>query len=148
MTAGLDEATAAAIERACAHVVLRSIRAFDEQDWNAYAGLFAADGVFVRANQPGEPLAGREAIQRALAARSANRLTRHLCTNLDIEALDAKHARGLCYLLLYAGDASGPASAAGQAADGVQKVGEYRDTFVLSGEGWRISRREGRIIFG
>ncbi|MGH8150451.1 MAG: nuclear transport factor 2 family protein [Steroidobacteraceae bacterium] len=137
----------AAIERACARLVLRSIRAFDERDWQGYASLFTQDGVFIRANAPGEPLTGREAIRVALAARSASRLTRHFCTNIEIDVLDARHARGLCYLLLYAGDASLPESVAGRPADGVQRVGEYRDTFVRTEDGWRIGRREGRLVF-
>ncbi|MGB6449631.1 MAG: nuclear transport factor 2 family protein [Steroidobacteraceae bacterium] len=146
MTAGLDDAAVAAIERACARLVLQSIRVFDEQDWLAYASLFTEDGVFLRANLPDEPLAGREAIRAALAARSATRLTRHLCTNIEIDVLDAEHARGLCYLVLYAGDALQSESAAGRSADPTQRVGEYRDVFVRTSEGWRIDRREGRLI--
>lgn len=134
------------IERQCARLVLRSLRAFDERDWPGYAELFAEDGVFIRANAPDEPLVGREAIRRALAERSAARLTRHLCTNLEIDVLDGEHARGFCYLLLYAGDASQPESPGGRPADGVQRVGEYRDTFVRTGAGWRIGMREGRLV--
>ncbi|MGH8260486.1 MAG: nuclear transport factor 2 family protein [Steroidobacteraceae bacterium] len=137
----------AAIEHECMRLVLASLRAFDERDWPAYAGLFAEDGVFIRANAPDEPLTGREAIRAALAARPASRLTRHLCTNLEIDVLDAERARGFCYLLLYAGDASEPETPSGRPADRIQRIGEYRDTFVLSQGGWRISRREGRLIF-
>jgi ketosteroid isomerase-like protein len=147
VTSGLDEAAVAAIERACMRLVLRSIRVFDGQDWAAYASLFTQDGVFVRANQPDQPLVGREAIRAALAGRPASRLTRHLCTNLEVDVLDAEHARGFCYLLLYAGDTSQPDSAAGRPADGTQRVGEYRDTLVRTVEGWRIGRREGRLTF-
>ncbi len=147
MSSDLDEAAVAAIERACARLILRSIRVFDERNWAAYAQLFTADGVFVRANQPDEPLIGREAIRDALAARPAGRLTRHLCTNIEIEALGTEHARGRCYLVLYAGDASQRDSVAGRPADDVQRVGEYHDTFVRTGEGWRIGRREGRLVF-
>lgn len=135
-----------AIERECARLVIRSLRVFDERDWEAYARCFTADGVFIRANAPAEPLVGREAIRAALAARPAARLTRHLCSNIEIDVLDAEHARGLCYLLLYAGDASEPESAAGRPADRVQRIGEYRDAFARTEEGWRISRREGRLV--
>ncbi len=145
--AALEEAAAASIERACTHLILRSIRAFDEQDWSVYAQLFTSDGVFVRANDPDRPLVGREAIRAALASRPAARLTRHLCTNIHIEALDADHARGFCYLALYAGDASHPESVEGRPSDGVQRVGEYRDALVRTEEGWRIARREGRLVF-
>jgi uncharacterized protein (TIGR02246 family) len=137
----------AAIERTCARLVLRSLRAFDERDWLAYASLFTEDGVFIRANAPDEPLRGREAIRTALAERPASRLTRHLCTNLEIDVVDTEHARGSCYLLLYAGDETQPETSGSRPADRTQRVGEYRDTFVLTGDGWRISRREGRLVF-
>ncbi len=136
-----------AIERECARLVLRSLRAFDERDWAGYAELFAEDGVFIRANAPAEPLAGREAIRRALEERPASRLTRHLCTNVEIDVLDGEHARGFCYLLLYSGDASQPEAVDGRPADGVQRIGEYRDEFVRTPDGWRITRREGRLVF-
>lgn len=135
------------IERDCVRLVLRSLRAFDERDWSAYAELFTEDGVFIRANAPNEPLVGREALRRALEERPASRLTRHLCTNLEIDILDAEHARGFCYLLLYAGDASQPETTGSRPADRVQRVGEYRDVFVRTPAGWRIGRREGRLIF-
>ena len=134
------------VERECARLVLRSLRAFDERDWSGFAGLFTEDGVFIRANAPAEPLLGRAAIRRALEARPASRLTRHLCTNLEIDVLDAEHARGFCYVLLYAGDASQPEAVDGRAADDVQRVGEYRDELVRTSAGWRIARRAGRLV--
>jgi len=135
------------VESACARLVLRSIRAFDEHDWRTYAQLFTEDGVFIRANEPREPLVGPAAIEAALAARPTTRLTVHLCTNIEIDVLDREHAAGRCYLLLYSGDASQPESGAGRRAEAVQRVGEYRDRFVRTAAGWRISRREGRLIF-
>jgi ketosteroid isomerase-like protein len=134
------------IERQCERLVLRSLRLFDERDWQAYADLFTEDGVFIRANAPDEPLAGREAIRAALGRRPSSRLTRHLCTNLEIDVLDEAHARGLCYLLLYAGDATQPQTAAGRPADAVQRIGEYHDEFLRTSGGWRISRRVGKLI--
>jgi uncharacterized protein (TIGR02246 family) len=134
------------IERACTRLVLRSIRVFDERDWPAYAQLFTEDGVFIRANEPGEPLVGRAAIESALSARPAHRLTVHFCTNLEVDVVDTKRAEGRCYLLLYSGDASHPQGSAGRPADAVQRLGEYRDSFELTAEGWRIARRVGKLI--
>ncbi len=141
-----DRDDRAEIEHACTRLVLRSLRAFDERDWLAYAQLFAEDGVFVRANEPDHPLEGRAAIHSALAERPANRLTVHLCTNLEIEVLDRDRAQGHCYLLLYSGDASHPESRAGRPADSIQRVGEYRDRFVRTAEGWKIALRVGKLI--
>jgi 3-phenylpropionate/cinnamic acid dioxygenase small subunit len=136
----------AEIERACMRLVLRSLRAFDERDWQAYAQQFAADGVFIRANEPDQPLVGPAAIERALAARPATRLTVHLCTNVEIDVLDSDRARGHCYLLLYSGNASHPEASGGRPADSTQRVGEYRDQFVRTPEGWKIAQRVGKLI--
>ncbi|MGH8228433.1 MAG: nuclear transport factor 2 family protein [Steroidobacteraceae bacterium] len=146
MSAALGEAARQAIEHACERLVLRSIRAFDERDWKGYAALFTPDGLFIRANAPDAPLTGREAILAALAARPAARLTRHLCTNIEIDVLDAEHAAARCYLLLYAGDASTPAGAGGRPAEPPQRIGEYHDELTLTAQGWRIRRREGRLV--
>lgn len=136
----------AQVERACTRLILHSIRVFDERDWPAYARLFTEDGVFIRANEPGEPLMGRAVIERVLCARPPNRLTMHLCTNIEIEVLDAEHAEGRCYLLLYSGD-SGRAPEGGRPAEPVQRLGEYRDRFVRTPDGWRIALRVGKLIF-
>ena len=137
----------AQIERACQRLILRSIRAFDERDWQTYARLFTPDGVFIRANQPAEPLVGREAIAAALGSRSVRRITRHLCTNIEIEVLDEHRAEGRCYLLLFAGEAQAAAAdSGGVPAQPPQRVGEYHDLFSLTAEGWRIARRTGRLV--
>jgi uncharacterized protein (TIGR02246 family) len=133
-------------ERECSRLMVRSLRLFDARDWDGYAQLFTPDGLFVRANEPDAPLKGREAIAAALSARPAARLTRHLCSNIEIEVRDATHAEGRCYLLLYAADASAPAGTGGHRADEVQRLGEYHDLYVRTAEGWRIARRSGRLI--
>ncbi|HUK01594.1 MAG TPA: nuclear transport factor 2 family protein [Steroidobacteraceae bacterium] len=141
----LNEAAAACIEHACERLVLASIRHFDQRDWSAYASLFTPDGVFIRANEPLKPLRGRAEIASALAGRPASRLTRHVCSNIEIEAIDATHANGRCYLLLFAASEGGNAPIEGWPAELPVRVGEYRDEFALTSEGWRIARRSGRL---
>lgn len=145
-TGTLAEARIARIERVCSRLVLRSIRAFDERDWDGYARLFTPDGVFIRATDPQAPLVGRAAIRAALAARPRTRLTRHLCTNIEIEVRDRDHAEGRCYLLLYGGDSSHPHSPEGRPAEPEQRVGEYRDQYVRTREGWLIGQRAGTLV--
>jgi hypothetical protein len=134
------------IELECARLLLRSIRLFDRKEWRGYAELFAPDGVFVRANQPQEPLQGRSAIQAALESRPTDRLTRHLCTNVEIEVVDSTRAKGSCYLVLFsATETSTEKPLIGLPADTGQKIGEYADDYVRIEEGWRIARRVGRL---
>jgi len=143
----MREEAAMLIERACEKVLMRSIRTFDERDWQGFADVFAADGVFFRANQPATPLTGRAAILAALQSRPADRLTRHVCTNVEIDVIDADHARGLCYLHLFSATASPPEKAMGGPADQLQRIGEYSDEYVRTADGWKISKRVGIIVF-
>jgi uncharacterized protein (TIGR02246 family) len=135
-----------AIEHACQKVMLKSISTFDDRDFAGFAALFAADGVFVRANQPGEPLVGREAIVAALQARPADRLTRHLCTNIEIDVIDADRAVGRCYLYLFSASTALPEQVGGRPADPTQRLGQYLDKYVRTPEGWRIARRDGKVV--
>ena len=59
------------IEHACRKVMLKSISTFDDRNFAGFAELFALDGVFVRANQPNEPLVGRAATHRSSRDRAA-----------------------------------------------------------------------------
>ena len=146
MSGATDELHRTLIERQLERLVLHSIRAFDARDWQAFADTFTADGVFVRATAPAEPLVGRAAIVAALAARTATRLTRHLCTNIEIEVTGVDAASGRCYLLLFAADAAQPAGVDGYRSDPTQRIGEYHDTFARTAEGWRIARRAGQLL--
>jgi 3-phenylpropionate/cinnamic acid dioxygenase small subunit len=143
----IDEDAAARIERACAQVVYRSVRAFDAQDWQGFADCFTESGVFLRASEPHAPLRGRAAIRDTLAQRPVHRLTRHFCTNMLIEPVSEQRAEGHCYLLLYTGDASKAETTVGRLAHVLQRVGEYHDQFELTAEGWRIARRLGQLVF-
>jgi ketosteroid isomerase-like protein len=135
-----------AIEHACTRVLLKSMSTFDDRDFKAFADLFTVDAVFVRANQPSEPLVGREAILVALNARPTDRLTRHLCTNIEIEVLDASRAKGRCYLLSFSTSTSLPDHVGGRPADSIQRMGEYHDQYVRTAEGWKIARRDGKVV--
>jgi 3-phenylpropionate/cinnamic acid dioxygenase small subunit len=142
----MDRVTEEMIERQCARLLLRSIQLFDARDWNAFAALFTPEGIFIRANEPDAPLTGRTAIAAALAARPQTRLTRHLCTNIEIDAREEARADGRCYVLLYSAQDSQPAGTGGHRADDTQRVGEYHDVYVCTSEGWRIAHRTGKLI--
>lgn len=146
MNPALSGEAAMLIEHECEKVLMRSIRTFDERDWQGFADTFAVDGVFFRANQPTQPLTGRAAILSALQSRPADRLTRHLCTNVQIEVIDGDHAKGLCYLYLFSATATPPEKAVGGPADSMQRIGEYSDEYVRTAQGWKIARRVGVII--
>jgi hypothetical protein len=114
------------IERACTALSIAYARAIDFRDYHALIELFTPDGSL----DVGEPLHGRDAIWAALMQRPDELRSRHVISNVFIEALNADTARGVSYLTLYRhhGEASvrhGPAPLTGPAA-----VGHYEDRFV------------------
>lgn len=147
---GVDATVMAAMERvvivqACQEVVLRAAACVDAGDAATLAALFAEHAVLVR---PGaEPLVGRAAIRDTYAQRPAERITRHLVTNLlvDVEAPDRARVRS--GVLLWTGsrtDAEGPH---GRVAQGRQLVGEFDDRLLRDARGaWLIERRDARFV--
>jgi uncharacterized protein (TIGR02246 family) len=144
MTAEDDLATTVqrlAAEQACRDLVLVAADAVDGGDYPALAALFEADGVLVRPD--GKELQGRAAIIAAYAARSPDRLTRHLvCNQRVLVDLPAGTAEAACTIVLWSGRHSDPSTPRGRPADAVQQVGEIRDRMAFTPQGWRIRRRE------
>ncbi|RYY95862.1 MAG: nuclear transport factor 2 family protein, partial [Comamonadaceae bacterium] len=127
---------------ACRTLVEASVRHVDDGDAPAFAALFTDDGVLVRPN--GALIEGREAIQETYAQRAADRLTRHLVTNVHVTPEADGSARARSYVLLWTGSSATPADGtAGRRADARQLVGEFDDRLVRGADGaWRIQRRQ------
>lgn len=140
----LTDEDRAAIERACARLVLESAAANDRGDYEAFAALFTANGVLHR--PAGAPLRGAEEIVASYASRPSDRITRHVCSNILVEVESQQCARGLTYVLLYAADGSQPANQFGVRCDPRVLVGELDDVFERTHEGWRIAERNARFV--
>jgi hypothetical protein len=137
----MNESSISAIERACTRLVYAYARAADFGDAAAAAALFAADGVLEMPG--GRRFAGRAAIRQRLAEQPAAQVSRHVISNLLIDALDENRARGFCYLTLYRGtrgEAAGPLPSAAPFV-----IGHYEDEFVRDGGDWRFAAR--RLTF-
>lgn len=133
------------IERACERVVLDSVHYNDSGDFAAMAALFTVDAVLHRPS--GAPLTGRDAIVASYRQRPADRITRHICSNMRVTLLEDGKAHVLTYALLYAADASAtPDRHFGVPAEPRHLVGEFADTLVCTDEGWRICERVGRFV--
>jgi hypothetical protein len=136
------------IENACAKLVARYTHWVDFGEAARVAGLFAVDGVWEVGENRFE---GREAVHGMFAARQAmsQRRSRHVCTNLAIDVVDGDRATGLVYLSLYRHDlpANAPADALPPVGPPVA-VGQYRDRFTRTEEGWRFSHRVAELGFG
>jgi hypothetical protein len=84
---------------------------------------------------------GREQLRKGFGAREANtaRMSRHVCNNLLLQVIDDDHAEGTVYLTLYRHD--GEEGRRVSPLEGPVLVGEYRDHFVRTEEGWRFEER-------
>lgn len=136
------EQMAQACERDCARLSIVFARYVDSRDYDKLIALFTPDGVLDRR---GEIIKGHGAIRTVMEARPAELRTRHICTNIEITQIGPRSAEGLTVFTLYRGrekDAVEPVKLAGPAF-----VGEYRDRFEHTPEGWRIAHREVRLLF-
>jgi hypothetical protein len=137
----MNESTISAIERACARLVYGYARAADFGDGAAAAALFAEDGVLEMPG--GRRFAGRDAIRRRLQEQPAAQVSRHVISNLIVDALDESRARGFCYLTLYRGTRGNEGGPLPSAAPFV--IGHYEDEYARGADGWRFAAR--RLTF-
>lgn len=132
------------IERECERLVTLYCHHVDHGEAERIAELFAKDGVW---RSPEVTMTGEDELRRGFRARQENqkRMSRHVCNNLLIDVIDAEHAEGCVYLTLYRHD--GDAGRAVSPLRGPQIVGEYRDRFVRTTDGWRFAEREIEVSF-
>jgi ketosteroid isomerase-like protein len=140
----MDDLQRLMIERACERLVTEYCHVIDHGEAARVAELFTEDGVWA---SPENTMTGREAIRASFQRRQnlTSRLSRHVCCNLLVEVEDADHATGVVYLTLYRHDSETGRRVGPSAAPEI--VGEYRDAFVRTGEGWRFSRRDVGVTF-
>ncbi len=131
------------IERACERIIHAYSRALDLGDMSAAADFFAENGSMARPMAPDVVITGREAIRAALLTRPKTLLTKHLATNVMIDVISSREARGLSYLTMISttpGEATAPFVTAGPLY-----FGEFKDQFILENGSWRILERRGSI---
>ena len=140
----MDDLQKMLIERACERLVTEYCHFVDHGEAAKIAGLFADDGIFA---SPRAVKTGRVDIADWFMRREGNvaRMSRHVCCNQLIDVIDENNATGVVYLTLYRhdGEVGRPLSP----SDVPDIVGEYRDQFVRTGEGWRFKRRDIGVSF-
>ena len=133
------------IERECERLVTKYCHYVDHGEAARIADLFTEDGVWQSVKTT---MTGRDGIRKAYQRRQENkgRMSRHVCHNLLIDVISATEATGTVYITLYRddGDPERPYSP----LVGPLKVGEYRDHFLKTEDGWRFARREIVVNFG
>lgn len=140
----MDDLQRLLIERECERLVTLYCHHVDHGEAAKVADLFSPDGVW---KGPGVLMEGQEQVRSGFATRQANtaRMSRHVCNNLHLNVIDEDHAEGSVYLTLYRHD--GEAERTVSPLEGPVLVGEYRDRFVRTAEGWRFADRRILVSF-
>jgi len=115
----------------------------DRGEASRIADLFTVDGIC----KVGGEHHGRDQIRKAIRAREENkdRISRHVCNNFVLNSVSDTAASGTVYLTLYRSD--GPEDRKIAELEGPVVIGEYRDKYVKTSEGWRFSYREVEASF-
>ena len=132
-------------ERDCARLVTEYVHRVDHDDADKVADLFTPDGTW---QIPGsEEYHGTEELRRLFPARmsGAGRVTRHLCAASLITVHDETTATGCTYWVNYRADDCPPPGI--PLTEAPRYVGEYRDTFRKTEDGWRIETRTVVLCF-
>ncbi len=132
------------IHHECERLVSAYCHYVDHGEAARIADLFTEDGVWA---SPEVSMNGREEIRKAMGVRQANtaRMSRHVCNNFLLDVIEEDHAEGTVYLTLYRHD--GEPDRETSPLPGAVMVGEYRDRFVKTPDGWRFQHREIGISF-
>jgi hypothetical protein len=133
-----------AIEHACEKLQKAYGIHADQLDEAKFAALFAEDAWIKVPEQP--PFKGHDAIAAGIKAmRALGLVYRHIITNAVVDVIDERRAEGLCYLMAFNSAAPGDAHGA-RPMEMATTLGEYKDTFVKTTDGWRFQSRELRRI--
>jgi ketosteroid isomerase-like protein len=135
----MDDLQRLLIERACGRLVTQYCHLIDHGEAARIAELFSEDGVWA---SPENTMDGREAIARGFTHRQNNkgRMSRHVCNNLLLDVIDENTASGVVYLTLYRHDGEEGRRTSPVGLPAI--VGEYRDRFRKTADGWRFERRD------
>jgi hypothetical protein len=138
------DTTRVADRLACEQLVAKYAHYIDFGTAGRVAELFSEDGVWEAGSNR---MVGFEEIRQGFLTRQqqTTRTSRHVCTTFAVEFLDVDTAEGTVYLTLYRHDAAEPIRVAPVA--GPLLVGEYRDVFVRTAQGWRIKHRRFSMAF-
>lgn len=115
----------------------------DNLDAKNYANLFTEDGVLiVRGNE----YQGREILYQRMLDADTSRVSMHVMSSSQITIIDRNNATGVHYAAVYTGS---PTDNPGQPIPvrGFAILGQYRDNYARTAEGWKISERKMQPVF-
>lgn len=126
----------------CQQVLFNVARGLDTGDIERVCAQFSPAGVWHRKRQT---LTGRTQIKQALTERSPSTVTRHLVTNIVVEAETAERLVVNCTTLTYRGEQEIPGTPV--ALDWPVSILDYQDIFELHDGQWLIASRQSTRVF-
>jgi hypothetical protein len=141
----VDEEIAATISIACERLLADYVIYRDHLDADGFANTFTENGELVLGS--GSHV-GREAIRRNITGRPTPGVAHMiLMTTIKITPVDETNATGVSYALVLNGDRPVVKGDAPIQMRGITAAVEYHTEFVLTNDGWKISRLELKSIF-
>ncbi len=114
----------------------------DTSDVNSYLSLFTEDAEFIIT---GESFKGSEKIKQRILDDRGKTFGRLLITSIDIMPVDEITATGITYFIMFLTTASRADSRPIESYN--LFMGEYHDTYRMTNEGCKFTRRETRPLF-
>lgn len=130
-------------EWACQRLIHELALHTDAGDYERALDLFSDDAVMDR---DGERFSGMDALRAAYAARPVGRMTRHILANTVVRLTGPDDAEATSYVTVYRHTPARPADGPPFRVSGPDVLGEYRDRFRRTGDGWRLVERVTRTI--
>ncbi len=129
-------------KRACEELIVRYTHIADFGPGEDMVDLFTDDGVWTSSEMTCE---GRDEINAFFSRDKGHAKSRHVSSNAHVTVNDDGTAEGLSYFTLYRYSEEKP-----RVPDLDQQpviLGEYRDRYRLTDEGWKIARRQADVGF-
>jgi uncharacterized protein (TIGR02246 family) len=138
----VNEVDIRAAEQDCARLITGYCQATDRDDVEAFVALFTTDGEWT--SPTGSIVQGHDQMRQYFAARPGNVVSAHICSNILVEVTGASSATGRSLSTVYRDGAvdGAPAVLAPPLA-----IAETQDEFALTEQGWKIRRRQSRVLF-
>ncbi|HWH19668.1 MAG TPA: nuclear transport factor 2 family protein [Solirubrobacterales bacterium] len=136
----MDELDRLLVERSCERLIMEYSRLVDFGEAAAVADLFTEDA---RWEGTDLVLSGREEIRAWFVKREgiARRVSRHVFTNVMVDVVSPTEATSVSYMINYRHDRQEGDETLPVVMEVPKWVGEARDSFRLTDDGWRFASR-------
>ena len=142
----MSDGTSIDADRACEALMTRYTHLVDFGPGEEVADLFTSDGVWTSGD---ESYRGRDELRAFFGRDRSHTTSRHVMSNALVTVHDDGTADGLCYFTLYRdlGRDTGSRPRVPDLDGQPVILGQYRDRFVRTDDGWRIAHRQAEVGF-